>query len=426
MDPRVQRRRAWSRAAGSIVWVGMLSACGSGARRGDVALHVVPGPAPTVAAHATTIWPVAFHDVRHSGQAAVAGPTTGRIRWVRKLENNVTPGPVVGPDGTIYLASSAGVLHALDPATGVDRWTLDARSPSGGDLSSSPAVLDSGVIVWPAGSNLVGVSRTGRELWRMDLRASLTSPMPFGNRVYVMSMDGVLHAIELVDNGRSATRRWDLALGSGSYATPAIAPDGSIVTNTGNDLVAVQDRGDRGRERWRRDLGVLSEISPAIAPDGTIVSGGNDRWIQTFTAEGRPVDRYDREAQSYSSPIVSGAGVVFQGNHQAAIVAVDLHAQHHRLVVRRSVRHRGRSIGVWTAPVVDRDANIYFGTRSGQIVGFTWSGRLLFDIDAGATATIDSYPAITSDGALIVGDTDGVVRAIADDGTLPHDARPHA
>ena len=83
-------------------------------------------------------------------------------------------------------------------------------------------------------------------------------------------------------------------------------------------------------------------------------------------------------------------------------------------------------LAVWTSPVVDRDANVYFGTRSGQIVGFSWTGRLLFDIDAGSTATIDSYPAITGDGALIVGDTDGVVRAVADDGTLPPDARPAA
>ena len=64
--------------------------------------------------------------------------------------------------------------------------------------------------------------------------------------------------------------------------------------------------------------------------------------------------------------------------------------------------------------MLDRDKNIYFGTRSGHIVGFAWSGKLLFDINAGSNATIDSYPAITGDGALIVGDTNGVVRAIAD------------
>ncbi len=362
---------------------------------------------------------MAFRDVRHSGQSTAIGPTTGQLRWVRRFEGNVTPGPVVGRDGTVYLASNAGVLHALDPVTGADRWVLDGGSPSGGDLSASPAVLDSGVVVWPSGASLLGVSPTGRQLWAMEFGAMVTSPMPVGDRVYVMSMDGELHAVGLIEDGRSARRRWDLRLGGSSYATPAISHDGTIVTNVDNDVVAVADRGGRGEERWRRDLGVLSEISPAIAGDGTVVTGGNDQWIQTFDADGGSARRFDREAQSYSSPIVTDSGIVLQGNHRAAVVGVDLATGRHRLLVRRAVRRPGRSVGVWTAPVIDRDANVYFGTRSGHIVGFSWRGRLLFDIDAGETATIDSYPAITGDGALIVGGTDGVVRAIADDGTLP-------
>ncbi len=49
---------------------------------------------------------------------------------------------------------------------------------------------------------------------------------------------------------------------------------------------------------------------------------------------------------------------------------------------------------------------------------------MLFDLDAGPDATVDSYPALTGDGALIVGDTTGLVRAVADDGTLPSTAAP--
>jgi hypothetical protein len=33
---------------------------------------------------------------------------------------------VVGPDGTIYASPNGGVLHALDPASGADRWVHDS------------------------------------------------------------------------------------------------------------------------------------------------------------------------------------------------------------------------------------------------------------------------------------------------------------
>lgn len=155
-----------------------------------------------------------------------------------------------------------------------------------------------------------------------------------------------------------------------------------------------------------------------------MVTGGNNKWIQTFSSSGRPGRRYDRELESYSSPIVTDSGIAFQGNHHAAVVAVDLKAEETRLLVRRRVAGAGRGPGIWTTPVVDRRGDVYFGTRSGRIVGFSWRNRLLFDINAGPGATVDSYPAITGDGALIVGDTNGVARAIADDGTLPATTRP--
>lgn len=71
-----------------------------------------------------------------------AGPTAGAVRWQRHLEGAVTPGPVVGPDGTIYAASNGGVLHAINPSTGADRWIYDCgHTDPDSDLSVSPLVL---------------------------------------------------------------------------------------------------------------------------------------------------------------------------------------------------------------------------------------------------------------------------------------------
>lgn len=65
---------------------------------------------------------------------------------------------MIGQDGTIYAASNGGVLHALDPATGTDRWTYDSGDTGEGDLSISPLVLPDRTVLWPTpGADLVAL-----------------------------------------------------------------------------------------------------------------------------------------------------------------------------------------------------------------------------------------------------------------------------
>jgi len=58
-------------------------------------------------------------------------------------------------------------------------------------------------------------------------------------------------------------------------------------------------------------------------------------------------------------------------------------------------------IGVWTAPLVDAHHNVYLGTASGHILGFSYSGTKLFDV--ATAAIVASYPAMTADGTLLIG-----------------------
>ena len=78
---------------------------------------------------------------------------------------------------------------------------------------------------------------------------------------------------------------------------------------------------------------------------------------------------------------------------------------------RRPTGHR-RSVGIWTSPAIDRDGNLYVGTRLGHIEGFAANGDRLFDIDT--HDTVDSYPALTADGTLLIGSSNGILYAIRD------------
>lgn len=355
-------------------------------------------------------WPQAGHDAQRSGAATVRGPQTGRLRWTRRLEGNITPGPVVAPDGTVVAASNAGVLHGIDPATGADRWSFDGRGSYGIDLSTSPAVLPDGTVLWPGPHDTLYAVVAGHELWRLVLHGQPSSPAVTGDAsvAVVGSSDGVVTAVRLADH----QVLWRTALGGTSYGSVALSPvDEHRAYQTVDDaLVALQD----GKPVWRRRTGDLVEVSPAVAPDGTVVTGSNDRYEVAYRPDGRRAWRFRLGAQTYSSPVVNADGTAWFGDHKAFVTGVDVRTGRLRARYRgESVQPRGgNTVGVWTSPLVDAAHDVYWGTRLGHVYGRTAAGAQLFDIATGAT--VDSYPALTGDGLLVVGVTDGRLLGIGD------------
>ena len=382
----------------------------SAASTGDVALRGHPA-APGRASWAP--WPQALHDAQRSGAAAVPGPTSGAVRWKRRLEGDVTPGPVVGADGTVYAATNAGVLHALDPATGRDRWTVDGGGSYGLDQSTSPAVLRDGTVLWPGpGQPLLAVSPAGAVRWRLVLGAQVTSPavLPDG-RVVVGDAGGLL--VALSPDARGPHEQWRLDLAESTYGSPAISPDGATVYQSVlSGVVAVRD----GRLVWRwRVPSQIVEVSPAVGPDGTVVIGTNDPYEYGLDPRDGSVRwRFSRGRWwTYSSPGVTADGIAYFGDHADRVTGLDVRTG--ALLYRHlgpTARRQHRTIGIWTAVLVDSEHRVYAGTRQGLIYGADADGHRLWVIDTGAT--VDSYPALTADGALIVGTTDGDLLAIAD------------
>lgn len=373
---------------------------------------VVPDNVPlrdtstSVASETWSPWPQASHDGRRSGSSPESGPQTANLRWTRKLEGNVTPGPVVAPDGTIVAASNAGVLQGLSPTNGKDRWVFDAKGAYGGDLSTSAAVLKDGNILWPGPHNtLYGLDSTGRLLWTEVFPGEPRSPAISADSgtAFVGSSDGTVKAFD-VSRGQHRLL-WSVALGGYSYGSVALAPDGSgrVYQTTDNKLIAI----DQGRIAWSRRLPGLVEVSPAVAPDGTVVVGANDPDEYAFNPGGGVKWTYRHGAHTYSSPVITDDGTAWFGDHRAYVTGVDVKTGSLRARFRgEPIQPRGgNTVGVWTSPVIDGQHNVYWGTRLGHIYGRSPSGALLFDIATGAT--IDSYPALAGDGLLVVGVTDG-------------------
>lgn len=361
---------------------------------------------PATTAAAWSAWPAALHDARHSGSSPAAGPTSGRIRWQRDLGDGITPGPVTGADGTIYVATNAGILHAIDPATGADRWTYDSHATqNGADLSVSPLVLPSGDILYPTPSAvLVALSPAGHELWRQQLPGRPTSPVSAnGTRVYVGDQTGAVSAIDITRSGHTLV--WTVGTGAASYASVVTNGSGAVYTTSGTSLVAIADHGAGASIAWRADPhDGDTEVSPGLAPDGTVLLGTNGAQEWAYRPDGTPAWHSPRVI-TYSSPSVTAKGLAYVADHSGTVHVFD--------AATGAVRHTYRvaKTQIWSSTVVDKDSRVYFGGQNGHVYGVSPTGALLFDVGLGAP--IDSYPALVGNSTLIVGATNGTLAAIS-------------
>lgn len=403
-------RPVLARAVGAVLLAATLVSCSSNARPGNTSDHFSVGPGLAGVGELprpASDWPSAGFDARHSSATSATGPQTAHVRWTRRLEGDVTPGPVLARDGTILAASNAGVLHDLDPRTGKDVWTYDGGGSYGSDLSTSPAVVAGGVILWPGpGDRLVALDPAGHRLWSEQFDGQVLSPAVAGNnRVYVADLAGHLTAIEVID--RSHRRLWRLRLGGTDYAGATVGPDGTIYTAADQDLVAVRDLGRTGAVRWRFHARKLVEVSNAVGPDGTVLLGTNHDKQFGITPRGDAAWAVDIGDYTYSSSVVRPDGLGYFGDNMGRVRVVD--------TSNGKVEHTIAPLGagaekVWTSVAVDARGNFYWASTAGNVYGYRPDGTRLFRL--GLDGGSNSYPALGGDGTLYLGSTAGTFYAI--------------
>ncbi len=369
--------------------------------------HPPSGPAP--AGYAP--WPEAEHDATHSSEAAVRGPQTGHIRWKANLGSAISPGPSVGADGTIYESANAGVLYALNPVNGHQLWKFNGGGSLGvDDLSTTAAVLPDGTIVWPGPRHMVfGLDTQGTKQWAVNVGGVPLSPVIASpTAVYVMTTSGVLTAITI--DGAKTAERWTLKLGRQSFGSPVVRRDGVIETTVDDCLVAVRDEGDTARKLWQFTVPKEVEVSAAVAADGTAVLGTNDGFEYGVSTSGRQLWKHATNSPSYSSSAVAGTGRAYYGDNGGVMTIADTATG---TVIRSIAAQPGvdtPEVNIWTAPLVDSVGDVYYGTHGGEIYGYSPSGSRLFAIPTGKT--VDSYPALSATGDLLIGSDNGYLYSI--------------
>ncbi|WP_440308501.1 outer membrane protein assembly factor BamB family protein [Jatrophihabitans sp.] len=352
-------------------------------------------------------WPEAGHDARYSSATTAVGPATAHVRWTKRLGGPITPGPVIGIDGSVLVAVDTGTLSALDPRDGSVRWSYAAGGSYGtGDLSTSPAVLADGEILWPGPHDtLYALSASGRLLWTQRFDGQVLSPAIGGaHRVYVADMAGQLSALEVLPNSHRLV--WTVSFGGTDFSSPSIAPDGTVYTGSDNDLIAVRDLGPHGSVVWRFHTAKQVEVSNPVAPDGTVVLGTNNADEYGIRADGMVAWRLPIGDNTYSSAIARSDGLAYYGDNSARLRVVDTTTG--RLVHLLQPHTRSHD-SIWSEPIVDAHGSIYWATTGGNVYGVTASGQPMWQ--AQVDGAVDDYPALGADGTLYIGTSNGTLTA---------------
>ncbi len=133
---------------------------------------------------------------------AFTASLTSRLAWQARVDSVRFPLAVPVRGGQLFAAGSDGTVLALRVDSGQEVW----RASAGSGLSAGVGSDGRFASVVTTGNEVVTFD-AGKEVWRQRVPARvLTAPLVAGERVFVTSVDRVVHAFDVL-NGR---RLWTL------------------------------------------------------------------------------------------------------------------------------------------------------------------------------------------------------------------------
>lgn len=221
---------------------------------------------------------------------------TGQQQWNATVAGYLSARPAIGADGTVYIPSEnngAARLTALAGATGLVKWRYAAGQSFRG---TSPVLGATGLIYITTQVSVANACRwkltainpeTGLLLWSFilgDCAGSAVTPGGEG-AVYVVSSDGVLHALD----GGTGQVLWTFRLASAALLPPTVGPGETIFAlDERSNFIAIDGRTGRKRTEFRHPDGFLVHaVSPSLTADGALLALGSDRLVALDAATGR-------------------------------------------------------------------------------------------------------------------------------------------
>ncbi len=243
---------------------------------------------------------------------------TGRERWSYKAAGSIEESSPAVSAGVVYVGDVTGVLHAVDAASGRARWTFQTE----GEIRSSPAPAGDKVLIGSYDQNLYCLlAATGKPAWKYTTEGPVhgTAAVDRGV-VYISGCDEYLRAIDLA-NGRQL---FAVSMGSNAGASAAIDAGTAYVGTFGNEVLAIDLARHAVRWTYRHPTRNFPFYASAAVASGRVVVGGRDKMVHAIVATtGRAAWTFTTRARVESSPLIVG-NRVFVGSNDGNLYELDL------------------------------------------------------------------------------------------------------
>lgn len=205
----------------ALVGAALIAALAFAVQKTNAVIQPIAYEIPIPGGH---LWSGQWRDPSASMWTNAAGVESPQVLWSFTEESGLVGGPAISADGSVYLLSKEGTLHALDPSGSV-KWSLSL--PAGG--VGTPALDAEGNIY--AADVLGGLSSAtpdGTLRWRLQVEDSFeTTAGP------VVSSDGVVYYV-VIGNIRAVSTDgellWDETAITRRYSSaPFLSPDGQFI-----------------------------------------------------------------------------------------------------------------------------------------------------------------------------------------------------
>ena len=232
------------------------------------------------------------------GNVMAIDPQTHTVKWSTTVSQNSASStrfeapPKLGPDGTIYVQSNDSRIHALDSASGLEKWAYG--SPSSLEYPNCvPAIGSDGTVYVTQPFGVAALDpNSGLAKWFYSVGM-------FGSGSPTISADGTIYAVgitnpsssdpktrEIVALNPDGTLRWK-TVGLPEYMhTPAIGADGTLFSVAQSNVIAIN--GQNGTIKWTTQPGTGYANEPEVTPDGTLLltGAGSNRLYALDSASG--------------------------------------------------------------------------------------------------------------------------------------------
>jgi outer membrane protein assembly factor BamB len=284
------------------------------------------------------------------------------VKWEYEAKGPITAGLALADDGTIYAASEAGFLYALD-LSGNLKWKFDT-----GPVKAAPAIGTDGTIyVTNQDQQILAINPTGTLQWS-------TGGGPFADKQNIWTANaldpnylytpwrGQIRAIRLT----SGAVDWSAGMGFEKNGSLSILSFGLIVYPGVGRLDALNST---GVTQWH-----YPPINPPLTTDVLLRNNGHppqgNFWLDSGIALGADNTLYACVADS-------------------RLVAWDSDG-HHKWEFKTNLHSLNRA-----SPVIATDGTIYFASNDGYLYALTPDGTKKWSVDSGGT--IAATPILAQD-----------------------------